>query len=48
VKRRNTQMWSQAIVVGEAEMIKSPRSQRCWDADTVVFREYDQWRAATA
>jgi predicted phosphodiesterase len=48
VKRLNTQMWSQAVVVGESELIKSPRSQRCWDAETVVFREYDQWRAATA
>jgi predicted phosphodiesterase len=47
VKRLNTQLWSQAIVVGESEMIKSPRSYKCWDAETVVFRGYDQWRAET-
>ena len=46
VKRRNTQAWSQAVVVGKAEAVKSPRSHRCWDAETVVFRTYDEWRAA--
>jgi len=46
LKRQNTALHSQAVVVGSALPIKSPRAQQCWDAETVVFRGYDEWRAA--
>ena len=44
VRRQNTQLWTQALVVGSALPIKSPRSHRTWEAETIIFRNYDEWR----
>ena len=46
VKRRNTDLWSQAIVVGAADPVKSPRVDCKWEAETIIFRTYDEWRNA--
>lgn len=42
--RCDRSQWGQGCVIGRAKAIKSPRSQRCWEAMTHVFRTYDQWR----
>lgn len=34
--------WGQGCVVGEAMQLKSPRMSREWDAETRVFRTFDQ------
>jgi predicted phosphodiesterase len=47
VKRKNTQLWGQGIVVGSATPLKSPRARKCWEAETIIFRDYDKWRDAT-
>lgn len=38
VKRQNHGEWGQGIVVGEAQLLKSPRAGRYWDAETIVRR----------
>jgi len=43
MNRKRQAMWGSAVVVGEAEMIKSPRMRRCWDAHTETFRMYDDF-----
>lgn len=41
MRRKRKQMWGQACVVGEVKLTKSPRMQRCWSAETRVFRMFD-------
>lgn len=36
-------LWGHGVVVGRAQVLKSPRARRCWDARTEVFSTYDQW-----
>ena len=38
--------WGQALIAGRAQLLKSPRAKRCWDAESVHFRSYDAWRMA--
>jgi UDP-2,3-diacylglucosamine pyrophosphatase LpxH len=38
-------LWTQGAVWGHAQLIKSPRAKRCWEATTEIFRTYDQWSA---
>lgn len=38
VERSNTQSWGQAMLVGEAMPLKSPREGRYWDAHMEVYR----------
>lgn len=53
VYRKNTQEWGQAVCVGEAADLKSPRAGRHWDAEVVVRRmawdeggsNYTTWRS---
>lgn len=40
MKRKRKQLWGQACVVGEVQMIKSPRMSRCWSAETRIFRTF--------
>lgn len=39
--RKRKGMWGQACVVGETQMLKSPRRSRCWSAETRIFRMFD-------
>lgn len=41
VKRKRTHMWGQAVVVGEAEEVKSPRMSRAWSAETRIYKVSD-------
>ena len=41
--KKRTENWGQAIVVGNAKLTKSPRHKRCWDAETIWFRSYEDW-----
>lgn len=41
VKRKRTHQWGQAIVVGEASDLKSPRVSKEWSAHVEVFRMSD-------
>lgn len=41
MRRKRKQMWGQACVVGEVQLTKSPRRGRYWDAETRIFRMYD-------
>lgn len=43
VERQRTHQWGQAIVLGDAEALKSPRASRRWDATVEFFRMYDAW-----
>ncbi len=36
--------WGQGLVAGRAQLLKSPRAKRCWEAELDVFRTYDEWR----
>ena len=36
-------LWGHGVVIGRAQLLKSPRARRCWDARTEVFKTYDQW-----
>lgn len=36
-------LWGHGIVIGRAQILKSPRANRCWEARTEVFKTYDQW-----
>lgn len=36
--------WGQGVVLGRAQKMKSPRTRKCWESETRVFRTYDQWR----
>ena len=36
-------LWGHGVVVGRAQILKSPRANRCWEARTEVFKTYDQW-----
>ena len=38
--------WGQGLVAGRAQLLKSPRARKCWDAESVHFRSYDAWRMA--
>ena len=38
--------WGQGLIAGRAQLLKSPRAKKCWDAESVHFRSYDQWRMA--
>jgi len=40
MRRKRKQMWGQACVVGECLLTKSPRVNRCWTAETRIFRMY--------
>ena len=44
--------WGHGVVTGRAQLIKSPRARKCWEARTTIFRMYDDWasgkEAATA
>jgi len=37
--------WSQGLVHGRAQMLKSPRAKRCWTSTTEIFQTYDDWSA---
>jgi hypothetical protein len=41
MERKRTHNWGQAIVVGEAVPLKSPRMSRHWDARVEIFRMAD-------
>jgi predicted phosphodiesterase len=42
VARKRTHGWGQAVVVGEAQLINSPRVTRQWEAQTEIFRWSDE------
>lgn len=46
--RKRKMLWGQAIVVGDAEPIKSPRVGRRWSAHVETYRMYDQWAGDVA
>jgi len=41
-------LWGHGAVVGKAQLIKSPRSKRCWEARTIIFKMYDDWAVRDA
>lgn len=41
MSRKRKALWGQAVVVGEALPVKSPRMTRCWSAHVELFRMYD-------
>ena len=43
MRRRNTSQWGHGLVRGEAMRLKSPRSSKCWDAETLIRTRYDNW-----
>ena len=42
MNRKRQFAWSSAVVVGEAQELKSPRESRCWSAETRIFKMYDE------
>ncbi len=40
--RKRTHQWGQAITVGKASIVKSPRMSRQWDAQTIIFKSYNE------
>lgn len=43
VRRKNTETWGHACVVGESYVTRSPRRSKYWDAEVRLFQTYDQW-----
>jgi hypothetical protein len=41
IKRKRHHQWGQGVVIGEAEITKSPRMSRTWEARTEIFRMAD-------
>lgn len=42
MKQKRKHAWGQGVVVGEAMELKSPRERKCWDAETIIFKRYNE------